>query len=149
MAEGQRRNVTDLLCKFYREGHKVIFANGDELDGVGELVRLGTGVDVHGDELLRFLGANGCDRGEEIDEFVSVVALCVKKIQAIFCFPDVYCVFVSGVFEYELFEVEEGSFMRDFLTDLDDRTPGIGGEGFRTVGALVIIYHVLDFESLL
>ena len=117
-----------MFGKFDGEGDEVVFANWDELDGVGEFVGFGGGVDVHGDELLGFLGADGGDGGEEVDEFVGVIALGIKEVEAVFGLADVDGVFVGGMFEDELFEIEEGSLVRDFLSDLDYGAPGVGCE---------------------
>ena len=78
-----------------------------------------------------------------------MVSLGVEKVKAVFGFAYVDGVFVRRVFEDELFEVEEGSFMGDFLADLDDCAPGVGCEGFGAVGTLVIVHHVLHFKGLL
>ena len=53
------------------------------------------------------------------------------------------------IFEDELFEVEECSFVRDFLTDLNGCFPGIFGVSFSTIGTLLICYNVFDIECLL
>ena len=105
-------------------------------------------MDVGGYELLGFLGARGEDGGEEGEELVGVVALGEVEVETGVGFADVDGVFVGGVFEDELFEVEEGSFVGDFLADLDDGAPGVGCEGFGAVGTLVGVDDIFNFEGL-
>lgn len=85
-------------------------------------------MNVHGDELLRLLAADGSNGCEEVDELLGMVSLGVEEIQAIFGLFDINGVLVSGVFEYELLEIEEGAFVGDFLSDLHDRSPCVCGE---------------------
>ena len=59
---------------------------------------------------------NAC---EEFDHLDGVVTLTVKKVEAVFDFLYGDSVLLGGVFEDELFNEEEGSFVRDFLSDLD------------------------------
>ena len=75
VAESEGVDIANLFGEFDGKGHKVVFTNGDELDGEGKLVGFGRGVDVHGDELLGFLHARGRDGCEKIDEFFGVVTL--------------------------------------------------------------------------
>ena len=56
---------------------------------------------------------------------------------------------MSGVFQDELFEVEEGSFVRDFLTHLYNSSPCVGCETFRTIWTLVVCNDVFDLKGLL
>lgn len=97
---------------------------------------------------MGFLGAGGEEGGEEGKEGVGVVAVGEEEVEAIFGFADVDSVFVGGVFEDELFEVEEGAFVGDFLADLNDGAPGVGCEGFGAVRALVGVDDVFDFKGL-
>ena len=138
-----------MFGEFDGEGDEVVFANWDQFNGVGEFIGFRACVNVHGDELLGFLGAYWGDRGEEVDELVSVVTLCIEEVESVFGFADVDCVFVGGVLEDELFEVEEGSFVGNFLADLDDSAPGIGSEGLGAVRTLVVVHHVFHFKRLL
>ena len=55
-----------------------------------------------------------------------MISLRIEKVQAIFDLFNIYCLFVGRVFEDELFEIEEGSLMWDFLPYLDYSSPGIG-----------------------
>ena len=80
---------------------------GNEFDREGEFVGFCGGVDIHGDEFLGFLGPDGCNRGKEVDEFFSVISLRVEEIQAVLHFFDVYGVFVGGVLEDKLFQIQE------------------------------------------
>ena len=43
-------------------------------------------MDIHGDKLLRFLGPNRGDRGQEVDKFLGVVSLSVEEIQTVLDF---------------------------------------------------------------
>lgn len=56
---------------------------------------------------------------------------------------------MSSVFDDELFEEEESSLVRNLLTDLNTSSPGMGGVGLCTIGALSIGNDVFDFEGLL
>ena len=56
---------------------------------------------------------------------------------------------MSVVFEDELFEVQEGAFVRDFLADLDDGFPGMFRVSFGTVWTLLVCYYEFAFERLL
>jgi hypothetical protein len=56
---------------------------------------------------------------------------------------------VGVVFEDELFEVEECSFVRDFLPDLDDCLPGVGCVGLRAVRTLLVGNDKFTLEGLL
>ena len=53
------------------------------------------------------------------------------------------------MFQNELFEVEEGAFVGDFLTNLDDGFPCILGICLSTVRTLLVGYDEFDFEGLL
>lgn len=56
---------------------------------------------------------------------------------------------MSVVFQDELFEVQEGAFVGDFLADLDQGFPSMFGVGFGAVGTLLICYNEFAFERLL
>lgn len=43
-------------------------------------------MDIHGDKLLRLLGLNRGDRGQEVNKFLGVVPLSVEKIKTILDF---------------------------------------------------------------
>lgn len=85
-------------------------------------------MDVHGDQFLGLFGSYRRNGVEEIDKFLGVVSLGVEEVQAILDFFDIYGVFVGGVFEDELFEIEKGSLVWHFLSYLDDSSPCIGSE---------------------
>ena len=53
------------------------------------------------------------------------------------------------MFQDELFEVEESSFVRDLLAHLDNGSPCVRCETFCTIRALVVCNDVFDLESLL
>jgi hypothetical protein len=51
--------------------------------------------------------------------------------------------------EDKLFEEQEGTFMRDFLSDLDKGFPGVFGSKSCAVRALCVLDEELDLEDLL
>lgn len=53
------------------------------------------------------------------------------------------------MFEDELFEVEERSFVRNLLAHLYDGSPCIGCKTLRTIWTLVVCNDVFDLEGLL
>ncbi len=61
----------------------------------------------------------------------------------------VYCFFMSGMFQDELFEVQESSFVRDLLAHLYDGSPCVGCETLCTIWTLVVCNDVLYLKSLL
>lgn len=56
---------------------------------------------------------------------------------------------MSGMFQDELFEVEESSFVRDFLAHLYDGSPCVGCKAFCTIWTLVVCDDVFNLEGLL
>lgn len=78
------------------------------------------------DVVILYLGGGfGCslpDRNnacEEFDHLDGVITLAVKEVEAVFHFLYRDSVLLGRVLENELFEEEEGPFVRDFLSDLD------------------------------
>ena len=53
------------------------------------------------------------------------------------------------MFQDELFEIEESSFVRNLLAHLYDGSPRVGCETLRTIRALVVRNYIFDLESLL
>ena len=53
------------------------------------------------------------------------------------------------MFQNELFEVEESTFVWNLLAHLDDGSPCVGRKTFCTVWALVVCNDVFHFEGLL
>lgn len=126
-------------------------------------------MDIHGDKLLRLLGLNRGDRGQEVNKFLGVVPLSVEKIKTILDFfavgrsalksksnlkarrlnLHIYGFFMSGMFQYELFEVEESAFVRNLLAHLYDGSPCVGCKTLCTIRALMVRNDVFNFESLL
>ena len=47
-----------------------------------------------------------------------------------------------------MFEVEESTLVRDFLSDLDDSFPCVFSSQFCAVGALAVLDEIFDFEGL-
>jgi len=56
-----------------------------------------------------------------------MIPLREEEIESVLDFFDVDGVLVCAVLENQLLEVQECSLMRNFLSDLDDRSPRIGG----------------------
>lgn len=61
----------------------------------------------------------------------------------------VYCIFMSGMFQDELFEVEESSFVRNLLTHLYDGSPCVGCKTLRTIWTLMVCNDVFNLKGLL
>ena len=61
----------------------------------------------------------------------------------------VYCFFMSGMFQDELFEVQESSFVRDLLAHLHDGPPCVGCKTLCTIWTLVVCNDVFNLEGLL
>ena len=56
---------------------------------------------------------------------------------------------MSGMFQDELFEVEESSFVRDLLTHLYDGSPGVACKTLCTIWTLVVCNDIFDLKGLL
>ena len=56
---------------------------------------------------------------------------------------------MSGMFQDELFEVEESSFVGDLLAHLYDGSPCVGSKTLCTVWTLVVCNDVFNLEGLL
>lgn len=104
---------------------------------------------VHGDQLFRLLVLDGSDGAEEIDKLLSRVASGEEKVDAFVDLLDVDGVSVCLMLENELLEVEESSLVGDLLAHLDDGAPGVVGEGFGAIRALLVGLDKLDLECLL
>lgn len=57
-ADGERVDVAHLTGLFERDADEIIFADGDNFDGVGEFVVGGAGVRVCGEEAFGRLSSN-------------------------------------------------------------------------------------------
>ena len=64
-------------------------------------------------------------------------------------FFDVDRFFVGALFEDELFEVEEGSFVGHFLPYLNAGSPGVVCVALRTIGTLSVLLDEFYIEGLL
>jgi hypothetical protein len=106
-------------------------------------------VDIHRDELLRFLRSDRCDRVEEIDEFLRLIPRGIVKVQPILNLLDIDCVLVCPMFEDELFEVKESPLVGNLLSNLYASPPCIRSIRLRAVGTLLVRHHVFDFKCLL
>jgi len=72
-----------------------------------------------------------------------------EEIQSILDFSDRNTIPIGVVFENELFDVEESTFVVDFLSDLNERSPGVLRSESGTFGTLSSLNNVFDFEDLL
>ena len=75
--------------------------------------------------------------------------LAVEEIQPVpdFLYGD--GIFLSPVFEDKLFKEQEGTLMRDLLSDLNKGPPCVLGGKSRAVGTLCVLDEELDLEDLL
>lgn len=168
-AYGERGDVGHLAGEFWGDADEVVFAHGDDLDGVGVFEVGGVGVGVGGDDLLGRFGSGGAlvsksiqdgrkvkadvpsgyDIGEKLDHFQGVASLGVKEVQSISYFLDGYRVLLCVVLQDELFEVQERPLVGHFLSYLDERSPSVFSGKTRAVGTLTMLDEVLDLECLL
>jgi len=139
---------TELASKLGGDADEIVLTDGDDFDGVGELVGLGRSVDILRNELGRFVRFYGGDGGEEVNEFDGAVAGGEEKVESVLNFPDVDTLSVSIVLENKLLEVEESALVRDLLAHLDTGAPGIRSVGFGAIGALSVNDNELDFKGL-
>lgn len=72
-----------------------------------------------------------------------------EKVETVLDFGDLERVLVHAVLEDELLEVQERPLVVDFLSDLDEGTPGVLGGQPRALLALSALDDVLDLEDLL
>lgn len=79
------------------------------------------------DAIEKRYSPNGSDTSQEIRHFDRMLLRREEEIESIFnfCYRDT--VPIGVVLENELFEVQEGTFVVDFLSDLDHRSPGVLG----------------------
>lgn len=92
---------------------------------------------------------DGHDRVEELDHFERVLLAREEKVETVLDFGDLESVLVHAVLEDELLEVQERPLVVDFLSDLDEGTPGVLGGQPRALLALGALDDVLDLEDLL
>lgn len=74
--------------------------------------------------------------------------LTVEEIQPVLHLLHRDRILLCSVLQDELFEVQERPFVRNFLSDLDERLPGVLRCELRAVRALAILDEVLDLEDL-
>lgn len=80
---------------------------------------------VCGEELFGRLCFDGHDTSKELYHPDSVASLRVEKVQAISNLFYRDRLFLGPVFENKLFKEEESTFMRNFLSDLNEGFPGV------------------------
>lgn len=74
--------------------------------------------------------------------------LTVEEVQAISDFLHGDGIFLSSMFENELLEEQEGTLMRDLLSDLNKSFPGVLGSEPCAVWTLCVLDEELDLEDL-
>ena len=72
----------------------------------------------------------------------------VEEVQTIPHLLDRDGVFLRAVLQDQLFQVQEGTLVRDLLSDLYKRFPCVLGREFSAVRTLPVLYKVLDLEDL-
>lgn len=72
---------------------------------------------------LRLLHSHGRNTRQELDHFDGMTSMAVVEIEPVSELLDVCRILVCIVFENQLLEPDEGSFVRHFLTDLDHCFP--------------------------
>jgi hypothetical protein len=77
-----------------------------------------------------------------------VALLTIEEIQAIPHFLDGDGVLLSTVFEDKLFEEQKGTFMLDFLSNLDEGFPSIFGGDSCAIWTLCVLDEELDLKDL-
>jgi hypothetical protein len=75
--------------------------------------------------------------------------LTIKEIQSIPHLLDPHRVFLCAMLQDELFEEQKRAFVRDLLTDLNERLPCILCSELGAVGTLGMLDEVFDLEHLL
>lgn len=78
-----------------------------------------------------------------------MVSLRVKEVQTVAALLDGDGVQVCVVAQNQLLQIQEGLLVGHLLSDLHTSSPGVGSEGFGTVGTLCGDHNVLDLEALL
>jgi hypothetical protein len=73
----------------------------------------------------------------------------VEKVQPIAHFFYSNRVLLSVVFQDELLKVQKRALVRNLLSDLYHGLPSIFGSEFCAIGALTVLYQVLNLECLL
>lgn len=92
---------------------------------------------------------DGHDRVEELDHLERVLLAREEKVETVLDFGDLEGILVHAVLEDELLEVQERPLVVDFLSDLDEGTPGVLGGQPRALLALGALDDVFDLEDLL
>lgn len=75
--------------------------------------------------------------------------LTIKEIQSIPHLLDPHRIFLRAMLQDELFEKQKRAFVRDLLTDLNERLPCVLCSELGAVGALGMLDKVFDLEHLL
>ena len=72
----------------------------------------------------------------------------VEKVKTVLDFLDGDGVFLRTMLDDKLLEEQEGSLVRDLLSDLNESLPGVFSSEPRAIGALPVLDKVLDLERL-
>ena len=75
--------------------------------------------------------------------------LAIEEVQTVLHFLQGNCILLRPMLQDELFKVQECTFMRDFLPDLNKGLPGVLRSQSRTVRTLSVLNQVFDFKYLL
>jgi hypothetical protein len=102
-----------------------------------------------GDQTFGCFESYGSDGLQEIDELECVGSVIEEKVETIWCFFDVGGVGVHVVFQDELFQKEECTFVVDLLTDLSDSVPCVLSSNTSAFVALLPQDDKLDDKDLL
>ena len=104
-------------------------------------------VRVVGDELARLLDPDGELRLDEIHEPPGVGSLFEEEIEPVGHGFDLHSLVMGLVLEHDLLEEEEGLFVLDLLSHLDDRVPGVVRVLRLAVGALLVVHDEGRYEG--
>jgi len=149
MTQDQLADITQRLGRLGRQTNQIVLTNRHNLHGKRKLVTRRITLCIHAYELFTLLGPRRNHPGQELDEFYGSRSGLEVEIETVFDFAYIACFFVRVVFEDELFEVEKRSFVRDFLSNLDDGFPCMSGIGFCAVGTLLVGDNEFAFKCLL
>jgi hypothetical protein len=75
--------------------------------------------------------------------------LAIEKVQTVLHLLQGYCIFLRPMFQDKLLKVQECTFMRNFLPDLNKSLPSVLCGQSRTVGTLSVLNQIFDFKYLL
>lgn len=86
---------------------------------------------------------------QEINESLSMSRVLIVEVDAVFLLLNLENLIESAMLKNQLFDEEEGLFVFDVLSDLDDCAPGVRSELFLAVLTLCVGLNKLNNEGLL